>query len=224
MKTGDDSTPIRHPLLPAEPDKGVRQPWPLLLVVDVEGNGAIQPELVEVAIIPIADGVLHPEHRREWLIRPSARIPDHIVRIHGITNESLAGKPVWPEVADDIQEALKGAWIVAHNASVEYNALTRLLPGWQPAGVIDTLRLARKTYPEAGKHGLDPLIEHLRLPVAGIPGQRHRAGYDAHATGLLLLDLAAHYDTWDELTAIAVPDNMPGRRSAPPAYQEEPLW
>nr|WP_239150486.1 3'-5' exonuclease [Streptomyces sp. SID13588] len=195
-----------------------------MLVIDVEGNGSQPPDLVEVALLPITNGTVHADQRREWLIRPPAPIPAHIVRIHGITNESLAGKPAWPEIADEIRGALDGAWIVAHNASVEYNALTRLLPGWQPAGVIDTLRLARKTYPEAGKHGLDPLIEYLHLPVADIPGQRHRAGYDAHATGLLLLDLAAHHDTWDELTAIAVPDNMPGHQPAPPAYQEEHLW
>ncbi|NEA59598.1 hypothetical protein G3I60_36935 [Streptomyces sp. SID13666] len=60
--------------------------------------------------------------------------------------------------------------------------------------MINTLRLARTTYPEAGKHGLDPLIEHLRLPLADLPGQRHRAGYNAHAAGLLLLDLGAHHD------------------------------
>ncbi|NEA60135.1 3'-5' exonuclease [Streptomyces sp. SID13666] len=198
--------------------------WPPLLVVDVEGNGATPPELVEVAILPITDGVLHAERRREWLIRPAAPIPNHIVRIHGITNEALAGKPAWPEVAEDIRGALGQAWIVAHNASVEYKALTGHLPGWEPAGVIDTLRLARATYPEAAKHGLDPLIQHLGLPVADIPGQRHRAGFDAHATALLLLDAAAHYDSWDELISVAVPGTLPGLRPARPAFQEEPLW
>ncbi|MFI9100733.1 exonuclease domain-containing protein [Streptomyces fildesensis] len=195
--------------------------WPPLVVVDVEGNAARPPDLVEVAVLPVTGGTLHIDQQREWLIRPPTAIPPHIVRIHGITNESLTTAPAWGQVSEAIRAALDGAWLVAHNATVEYDALTRHLPGWKPAGVIDTLRLARATYPDAGGHGLDALIQHLQLPVTAIPGQRHRAGFDAHATGLLLLDLAAHYETWDELTGVAVPTTMPGHRPDP---QEETLW
>ncbi|MGH8940668.1 MAG: hypothetical protein ACRDV2_15175, partial [Actinomycetes bacterium] len=60
---------------------------------------------------------------------------------------------------DDVLATLHGAWICAHNASVEYQVLRRHLPGWQPAGVIDTLRLAPATYPDSPKHNLDALIQ-----------------------------------------------------------------
>ncbi|WP_375546842.1 hypothetical protein [Streptomyces gossypii] len=35
---------------------------------------------------------------------------------------------------------------LARHAGVDYRVLTRHLPGWEPAGVLDTLRLARATY------------------------------------------------------------------------------
>ncbi|MDH6130211.1 hypothetical protein [Kitasatospora sp. GP82] len=99
--------------------------------------------------------------------------------------------------------------------------LLRHLPGWQPAGVLDTLRLARATYPKASGYGLDALIELAGIDLAAVPGQRHRAAFDARAAALLLLHLAERYATWGTLIAAAVPPRMPGH----PLPQEQPtLW
>jgi DNA polymerase III epsilon subunit-like protein len=191
-------------------------------VVDVEGNGATPPDLVEVALLPVEDGQVRPDRARQWLIRPSAPIPARITRVHGITNEMTAAAPYWPAVADEVGAALDGAWIAAHNAGVDHGALTRHLPGWKPAGVIDTLRLARATFPGHKGFGLDALLAHTGIPLGGIPGTRHRAAYDAHATALLLLRLAQHYATWHEIAAAAVPPGTPGRGRPRPG--ENTLW
>ncbi|GAA2439687.1 3'-5' exonuclease [Streptomyces glaucus] len=195
--------------------------WPRpLLVVDVEGNGANPPDLVEVALLPVEDGRVHPDRARQWLIHPPVPIPGHIIRIHGITNEMTFTSPRWPAVAEEVGAALEGAWIVAHNAGVEYGVLTRHLPDWQPAGVIDTLRLAKAALPGHKGFGLDALLTHTSIPLDGVAGTRHRATYDAHATGLLLLHLAQHYNTWQEIAAVAVPPGMPGRLQ----HEENTLW
>ncbi|GGZ73531.1 exonuclease domain-containing protein [Streptomyces echinoruber] len=195
--------------------------WPRpLLVVDVEGNGANPPDLVEVALFPVEGGRVRPERARQWLIRPPVPIPDRIIRIHGITNEMTATAPRWSAVAKEVGAALEGAWIAAHNAGVEYGALTRHLPGWQPAGVIDTLRLARAALPGHKGFGLDALLAHTGITLDGVTGTRHRAAYDAHATALLLLHLAQHYATWEEIAAAAVPPGMPGH----PRHEENTLW
>ncbi|MCC5574457.1 3'-5' exonuclease [Microtetraspora sp. AC03309] len=197
--------------------------WPhQLLVVDVEGNGATPPDLVEVAAIPIADGRPVPESARCTLVRPPQPITPFAARIHRISNQAVEGAPSWEQVAPGVHTHLQHAWIAAHNASVDYTALRRHLPGWEPAGVIDTLRLARATYPAAPKYGLDALLAYTAIPLTGIDGQRHRAGFDAHATALLLLNLAGHYPTWDALTAAAVPPGMPGFVS--PRHEEPTLW
>jgi exodeoxyribonuclease X len=191
--------------------------WPRrVLVVDVEGNGAQPPDLIEVAAITITGADLGPA--RQWLIRPPTPIHQRVTRIHGITNADVAHAPLWEEVADDIRETLTGAWLVAHNATVEYGCLTRHLPGWKPEGVIDTLRAARAVYRGPSGYGLDALIQHTGIDISGIPGKRHRAAHDATATAMLLLDIAAHYRTWEELSKAATPPGIP----AP--IQEDALW
>jgi exodeoxyribonuclease X len=198
--------------------------WPRpLLVVDVEGNGASPPELVEVALLPVEDGHVCAERTRQWLIQPPTPIPSRISRIHGITNTMTQGAPRWPAVADEVAAALAGAWIVAHSAGVEYGVLTRHLPDWKPAGVIDTLRLAKATFPGHKGFGLDALLSHTAIPLEGVSGTRHRAAYDAHATALLLLHLARHHDTWQEMAAAAIPPGLPGR-SRTPQPEEDTLW
>ncbi|MFB6518718.1 exonuclease domain-containing protein [Streptomyces sp. NPDC056401] len=196
--------------------------WPeRFLVVDVEGNGATPPDLVEIAAIPVQAGLPVPAEAKSTLIRPPVSISYMATRVHGITNRDVESSPRWPDIADAIRADLDGAWIAAHNASVEYRVLTRHLPGWEPAGVIDTLRLSRATLPGLSGYGLDALIDHTGLNLAAVPGQRHRAGFDAHATALLLLNLAAHYPTWEALAKAAVPPGMPGHIEP---IREETLW
>ncbi|MBT2397215.1 3'-5' exonuclease [Streptomyces sp. ISL-100] len=196
--------------------------WPdRLLVVDVEGNGANPPDLVEVAALPIRDGQPDTTTAGAWLIRPPVPVTPFAAKVHGLTNDRLATSPTWTEVADDVRTFLGNAWICAHNAHVDHRVLTRHLPNWEPAGVLDTLRLARATYPDAPAHSLDALIEYARLELSAAPAQRHRATYDAFATATLLLTMATRYATWADLVTAAVPPGLPG---APKPEQEPTLW
>lgn len=196
--------------------------WPdQLIVVDVEGNGANPPDLVEVACLPIRAGQPDHDTARSWLIRPPVPVTPIVARIHKLTNDALADCPAWEAVRDDVRSVIDGAWVCAHHASVEYKVLTRHLPDWQPAGVIDTLRLARATYTDAPKHNLDALIEHADLDLSRAPAHRHRAAYDTYATAQLLTHMTARYDTWNALTNVAVPAGLPGQ---PPDEQEPTLW
>lgn len=195
--------------------------WPPLIVVDVEGNGTHPPDLVEVAMLPVRDGRPDLTTARSWLVRPPRPVTARASRVHGLTNERLARCPPWHDIAGQARTTLGHAWIAAHNAHVDYRALAAHLPGWQPAGVLDTLRLARPTLPDLPSHTLDALIDHLDPDLTQATDRRHRARYDTHATALILLTLAQHYPTWDHLTKTAVPPGLPG--TAEP--DEEPtLW
>lgn len=142
-------------------------------------------------------------------------------RIHGLTNQRLEGEPGWEEISDQVHTLLDGSWICAHNAHVDYKALSAHLPRWQPTGVLDTLRLAKNTYSGLPKYSLDALIEHVQPDLSAAPAQRHRATFDAYATAQLLIAMAAHYGTWDQLVAAAVPPGLPG---APEPEEEPTLW
>ncbi|MFD9591646.1 exonuclease domain-containing protein [Kitasatospora sp. NPDC059973] len=195
--------------------------WPpKVLVVDTEGSGASPPDLVELAAVPITAGTVRADAIRQSLVRPPNPVTQRAAALNGLTNQVLASAPTWETIADQVRADLSGAWIVAHNASVDYRLLSRLLPGWEPAGVICTLRLARALRPDLDRHTLDMLLASIAVPLAGVTGLRHRAAYDAHATALLLLALAERLDTWADLTAIAVPPALrPG-----PVDEQQGLW
>jgi len=195
--------------------------WPPLLVVDVEGNGTTPPDLVEIAALPIRDGKPDTSTAGWWTIRPARPVTPFAARVHGLTNEVLASRPSWPEVCEQVRGLLNGAWIAAHGAHVDYRALSAHLPGWEPAGVIDTLRLARTAVPKLSSYSLDSLIDHFQYDLSTAPDQRHRARFDAYATALMLLDLAGRYPTWDQLAAVAVPPGLPG---APQPEEDPTLW
>ncbi|MFF9313860.1 exonuclease domain-containing protein [Streptomyces sp. NPDC014748] len=195
--------------------------WPELFVVDVEGNGANPPDLVEVAALPVRAGRPDTSTAGAWLTRPRRPVTPFAARVHGLTNAVLAGEPGWEEIAGQVRQLLGTSWICAHNAHVDYRVLSAHLPQWRPAGVLDTLRLARATYPGLPKYSLDALIDHIAPDLSAAPAQRHRATFDAFATAQLLLAMASRYESWDQLVAAAVPPGLPG---APEPEEDPTLW
>ena len=158
-------------------------------VVDVEGNGQQPPDLVELAIVPIVGGEIG--EARSWLVRPEAPIAHFATRIHGLTNKDVAGAPAFAEIADEVAQLLDGPAIVAHNAQVDVGVLSRKLPGWKPAEVFDTLKLAKRLKPEQMSYKLGSLVEAFSL-AEGLPDglSPHRATYDALVAARLFVFLA----------------------------------
>lgn len=217
-------------------------PVPALAVVDVEGNGQQPPEIVEIAVLPLAPD-LDPTlaDLRTWLIRPARPITGLVTRkVHGISNDDVAHAPRWTEIATEIAAALAGRIVVAHNAAVERRVLRNHLPGWDPPMVLDTLRLAKAVWPDLpGGYGLDNLIAHRGLDTAATDKntvdtepkigpiatqmRRHRAGYDTWMTAALLIALIGDSGlNWDHLAAAArLPEPSTSRSWEP---MEEGLW
>lgn len=158
------------------------------VVVDVEGNGARPPELVEVAVVPVRHGKI--EKARAWLLRPPTPISWQARKIHGISNDEVADAPTVEEVAQEIRAALGNAIPVGHGVHVDVDVLRRSLPGWEPPLALDTLKLARRAF-ELPSYGLSALVEHQHLAEGLPPTMRaHRADYDATVTARLFVQLA----------------------------------
>lgn len=158
-------------------------------VVDVEGNGQQPPDLVELGVVPIIDGVIGEPFT--WLSQPEQPITPLARRIHGISNDMVSGAPIFASLADEVRAHLDDAVIVAHNAGVDLGVLRRKLPGLAPDNVFDTLRLARRLLPDQPNHRLGSLVSALGLGDGLPPGLRpHRAGYDALVTARLFVYLA----------------------------------
>lgn len=164
------------------------------VVVDVEGNGAQPPDLVELAAVPIVGGVIG--EPVSWLVKPRTPITHFARKVHGITNNMVADAPVFDTIKPEVRQALSADGLIAHNAHVDVGVLQRKLGDWECPEIFDTLKLARRLLPDAGSYKLGGLSEAFNL-VDNLPDglTPHRATYDALVTARLFVRLAARPDT-----------------------------
>lgn len=162
-------------------------------VVDVEGNGQQPPDLVEVAVAPIVDGVIG--EPSNWLVKPVRPITPIARRIHGLTNQDVAGAPSFSQVEDEVRTALDVNVLVAHNAHVDVGVLQRHLGEWKCPDVLDTLKLAKRLRPNRTSYKLGALVEAFAL-AEGLPDglMPHRATYDVLVAARLFVLLATRED------------------------------
>lgn len=118
----------------------------------------------------------------EWqtLINPETRISPFIQSLTGISNAMVAEAPVFADIAGELEQQLKDAIFVAHNARFDYGFIKaefRRLGLLFSAKVLCTVKLSRKLYPGFRHHNMDALIERHGLDQV----QRHRAMGDVSA-------------------------------------------
>ncbi|WP_331757789.1 3'-5' exonuclease (plasmid) [Nocardia sp. NBC_01377] len=191
-------------------------------VVDVEGNGQTPPEIIEIAILPVSGESVTVEAMRTWMVRPSRPITPIVTRkVHGITNADVAECPSWDEIAAEVETALSGRILVAHNANLERRVLSEHLPEWTPPLVLDTLRFAKAVWPGLPGYGLDKLVAHAGLDATEVSDHgHHRAGWDTWAAWQLLARLVDDSGSdWDQIVASAAPAEF-----VPPREPEGRLW
>jgi len=124
--------------------------------------------IIEIGCIEMVQRRLTGQNKHLYLNPERSSHPDAL-RVHGITDEFLADKPKFAEVAEDLLAYLKGAEIVIHNAAFDVGfidaELKRLGHGRladHVAGIQDTLLMAREMFP--GKsNSLDALCKRLEV-------------------------------------------------------------
>lgn len=148
-----------------------------LAFVDLETTGATasKDRITEIGII-LVDG----ENVEEWsaLVQPETRIPTHIERLTGITNEMVADAPRFADVAQTVLRLLDGRIFVAHNARFDYSFLKQSFLRERmdfSAKTLCTVKLSRRLFPTHHRHNLDSLIARHSLKA----DSRHRAIGDA---------------------------------------------
>lgn len=144
------------------------------IVLDTETTGIHPAEgdrVVEIGCVELVDRVLTGRSFHCYL-NPDRRIDDDAVRVHGLTNGFLMDKPRFKDIAAEFLDFIKGAEIIAHNASFDtafLNAELRRLsknPGYTveawSSKITDTLKLARKLWP-GKKNNLDALVKRYNI-------------------------------------------------------------
>ena len=150
---------------------------------DLETTGLLPQvdRVVEIGAVRFDDS--GEEHSTfQSLVHPERPMSPAAQAVHGISDADLAGAPVASEVLPRFLEWLgdsSQATLMAHNASFDAGFLGRELSraglpktGWV---VVDTLSLARSTWPVFGAHGLEGLSNRLGLDVS----KAHRALADS---------------------------------------------
>lgn len=140
-----------------------------------------QPRIIELGIVVVEDGKKTGEHN--WLIYPECEISAEIIKITGITNEDLQGKPLFRQLLAEIEEVFGGSDLgIAHNAPFDVGMLTNELARCGRTGFpwpTEIICTAQEYTPMMGKR---PRLIHLYEKVMGRPlAQTHRAVDDAMA-------------------------------------------
>ncbi len=142
------------------------------IVLDTETTGLEPSEghrIIEIGCVELIDRRLTGDTYHQY-IQPDREIDAGAVEVHGITNESLADKPRFADIADEFLEFIRGAELVIHNAPFDVGfidhefTLLANCPGnvADHCMVLDTLALARRLHP-GQRNSLDALCRRYDI-------------------------------------------------------------
>jgi DNA polymerase III subunit epsilon len=126
-------------------------------------------------------------------IEPEGRkINPDATAVHGITNEMLAGKPIFADIASAFVDFVGDGTLIAHNASFDRSFLNaelgRLgLTVFPEERYIDTLAIARRRHP-LGPNSLDALCK--RYGIDNSHRTKHGALLDAELLAEVYIEMS----------------------------------
>jgi len=155
------------------------------IVLDTETTG-LEPEqghrIIEIGCVEMIDRRLTGNNFHQYL-QPDREIDQGAIEVHGITNEFLADKPHFADVAADFIDYVRGAELIIHNAPFDVgflnSELRRMGQGAQMddlCAVTDTLVMAKKMHP-GQRNSLDALCK--RYDIDNSHRELHGALLDA---------------------------------------------
>jgi DNA polymerase III, epsilon subunit, Proteobacterial len=138
------------------------------IVLDTETTGlspAGGDRLVEIGCVELINHIPTGNTYHVY-INPERSMPEEAFRVHGLSDEFLADKPVFKAVAGDFLAFVGDATLVIHNAPFDMGFLNAELEwaGLPPLTneVIDTVMVARQKHPGA-RVSLDALCKHYGI-------------------------------------------------------------
>jgi len=171
------------------------------VVLDTETTGlsaSLGDRVIEIGCIELLSRRVSDKHFHRY-VNPERKSEEGALRVHGLTDEFLADKPKFAEIATPFLDYVRGAELVIHNADfdvefldleLERAGLGRLQD--HVAGVVDTLALARELHP-GRRNSLDALCE--RYAVANAHRTLHGALLDARLLAEVYLAMTRGQDS-----------------------------
>jgi len=139
------------------------------IILDTETTG-LDPtaghRIVEIGCVELVN-YLATGRTFQRFINPEMEMPAEALAIHGLTDELLAQKPIFAEVADAFLEFIDETTLVIHNAAFDLGFINAELErlGRAPVALertVDTIRMARRKFPGAPA-SLDALCRRFKI-------------------------------------------------------------
>lgn len=153
------------------------------IALDVETANPSRASICQIGIAHFEDGRF--SEKWESLVNPEDEFYPLNIRIHGIDESMVAGAPTFPSLSEIVTKKLADTVVVSHSPFDR----TSIQSVFEKYGIelpvitwVDTLRVARRTWPDLSNHRLPSVAERL-----GIEFQHHNAAEDARVAGEILL-------------------------------------
>ena len=186
------------------------------IVLDTETTG-LEPSkghrIIEIGCVELINRRPSGNNFHRYL-NPERDIDEGAVKVHGITSEFLADKPLFADIADEFQAYLDQAEVIIHNAPFDVgfidNEYELLAEGRSKMAdycqIVDTLSMARKKHP-GQRNSLDALCK--RYEIDNSQRQLHGALLDAEILADVYLAM-----TGGQGTLFSVEAQTSGQQSA----------
>ena len=156
------------------------------VILDTETTGLEWEEghrIIEIGCLEIIERRVT-KNRFHTFLNPNRDIDQGALEVHGIASESLAGKPVFLEIVDDLIDFIRGSELIMHNAQFDLGFLNYELSLLNTpvdriqeiCQILDTLQVARQLHP-GQRNSLDALCK--RYGVDNSHRIQHGAMLDA---------------------------------------------
>jgi len=163
------------------------------IVLDTETTGfdpADGHRVVEIGCVELFDHFPTGKTFQAYL-NPERDVPLETQKVHGLTNEFLADKPLFADVVEEFLEFLGDAPLVIHNASFDIKFLNSELhrtkrPPISLSRAIDTIDIAKSKIPGA-RYSLDELCRRFNIDLTS--RNYHGALLDSQLTAQVYQEL-----------------------------------
>ena len=163
------------------------------IILDTETTGLSVKDghrIVEIGCIELDDFVIT-KNIFHCYLNPQRKVSENALKVHGYTDEFLATKKKFIEIADDFLNFISGKKIVIHNADFDIAHLNNELSLANKKiiskeNVVDTLEIARNKFPGSGI-SLDALCKRFRIDNSR--REKHNALLDCELLSKVYINL-----------------------------------
>jgi len=161
---------------------------PDFVVVDVETACHRVSSICQIGIVGFRNG--SEVFAYETIVDPCDDFSPFNTRVHGISCDHVVGKPTFAHIHATVDAHLSGRVAVAHSlfdksalaAACRQHAMAAIEATW-----LDSVRVAKRAWPELPSHRLNVLAKFL-----GVRHKHHDALSDARAAGMVIVRAIDH--------------------------------